>query len=417
MKKQIILLSLVTLSINSFAQFIGTSPGGTTNQFLNANAQVMGTITLGDKLIHSSQNSYIRWGGSGYLGDYFFQSVGPSSTWIDRLKIKNSTGFVGIGLQSSGATAMSEPADQLHVRALNNNGITITQHAYGAAGLTLDNQAGGRKYVIASNGTANGQGAGTFSIYDYNVAAPATRMLIGTDGSVGFGTQTQPGAFLHVLPATNNTKPGFVLENNYTLAGTGQINKVKHNDTKAFVVQNTSGSTLEAFKVYGDGRTKIGLDNNAPNALLNITTPNSTSHGFLLEQNCNTPGAYGQSIRVKHKDTKALTVESYTGTPLDVFRVYGDGRVYATEVNVQLATTFPDYVFSKEYKLMSLNSLENYIAENHHLPNVPSAKEIEANGANLGELAKIQMEKIEELTLYIIELKKEVEELKKNSSK
>lgn len=94
------------------------------------------------------------------------------------------------------------------------------------------------------------------------------------------------------------------------------------------------------------------------------------------------------------------------------FRVKSDGFVYTREINVQL-TNFPDYVFDKNYKLKSIESLEAYIKQNHHLPNVPAASEIAANGANLGELSKLQMEKIEELTLYIIELKKEVEELKR----
>lgn len=93
------------------------------------------------------------------------------------------------------------------------------------------------------------------------------------------------------------------------------------------------------------------------------------------------------------------------------FKVKSDGLVYSRELNVQL-TNFPDYVFHKNYKLMNLDNLENYISANKHLPNVPSAAEIEKNGANIGELCKIQMEKIEELTLYIIELKKEVEKLK-----
>lgn len=94
------------------------------------------------------------------------------------------------------------------------------------------------------------------------------------------------------------------------------------------------------------------------------------------------------------------------------FRVKNSGVVYSREINVQL-TNYPDYVFKNDYKLMSLDKLENYIKTNKHLPNVPSAKQIETDGANLGELNKIQMEKIEELTLYIIELKKELEAIKK----
>lgn len=93
------------------------------------------------------------------------------------------------------------------------------------------------------------------------------------------------------------------------------------------------------------------------------------------------------------------------------FRVKSNGYVYSREVNVQLLN-FPDYVFNPEYKLIGLTELENYIKQNGHLPNVPKAKEVEEAGADLGELAKIQMEKIEELTLYIIELNKQVQTLK-----
>jgi hypothetical protein len=98
------------------------------------------------------------------------------------------------------------------------------------------------------------------------------------------------------------------------------------------------------------------------------------------------------------------------------FKIKGNGVVYSRELNVRL-TAFPDYVFSKEYSLMDLKELEEYIKVNKHLPNVPTASQIEQDGANVGELIKTQMEKIEELTLYTIELKKEVEALKKRLDK
>lgn len=98
------------------------------------------------------------------------------------------------------------------------------------------------------------------------------------------------------------------------------------------------------------------------------------------------------------------------------FRVKSNGFVYCREVNVQMAN-FPDYVFDSNYKLLSLENLEQYIKENHHLPNVPDAETVATEGAGVGELSRIQMEKIEELTLYIIELKKEIELLKKSVAK
>lgn len=68
-----------------------------------------------------------------------------------------------------------------------------------------------------------------------------------------------------------------------------------------------------------------------------------------------------------------------------------------------------DFVFDKNYKLMPLSELENYYKSNHHLPNVPTTKDIQTNGNNLGETDAVLLQKIEENTLYIVELKKQLE--------
>ena len=65
----------------------------------------------------------------------------------------------------------------------------------------------------------------------------------------------------------------------------------------------------------------------------------------------------------------------------------------------------------KDYKLPTLAEVEQFIAENNHLPNVPSAAEVEANGIQLGEMNAVLIRKVEELTLYIIQLEKRLSEL------
>jgi hypothetical protein len=81
---------------------------------------------------------------------------------------------------------------------------------------------------------------------------------------------------------------------------------------------------------------------------------------------------------------------------------------------VQLVTSWPDYVFASGYKLPTINDLEKYIRKNNHLPNMPSAAEIEKEkGFDLGDMQKRLLEKVEELTLYVIQLKKEAEGLQK----
>lgn len=94
------------------------------------------------------------------------------------------------------------------------------------------------------------------------------------------------------------------------------------------------------------------------------------------------------------------------------FKVKNTGFVYAREVNVQIGG-FPDYVFKKNYKLTPLEEVEKYINENNHLKGFENAQYYETNGLQLGEVVRLQQEKIEELTLYLIELKKEIENLKK----
>lgn len=80
-----------------------------------------------------------------------------------------------------------------------------------------------------------------------------------------------------------------------------------------------------------------------------------------------------------------------------------------------LGPLWPDYVFEAEHKLKPLAELSTYIKENKHLPGIPTSKEIGSNGLNVAEMQAKQMEKIEELTLYMIEMKQEIEGLKKEN--
>ncbi len=86
---------------------------------------------------------------------------------------------------------------------------------------------------------------------------------------------------------------------------------------------------------------------------------------------------------------------------------WGEVRVFTT------GQAFPDYVFDPSYKLPPLEQTEKYVKENRHLPEVPSAKEMEKNGIGLTEMNILLLKKVEELTLYMIEMKKKTESLEK----
>lgn len=97
----------------------------------------------------------------------------------------------------------------------------------------------------------------------------------------------------------------------------------------------------------------------------------------------------------------------YTPPTEGKYRLYVMGGIKSEEVIVELSSNWPDYVFEPGYKLQTLFEVESYIKINNHLPDTPSATFVEKEGINLGEMDAILLKKIEELTLYVIELKKE----------
>jgi hypothetical protein len=86
------------------------------------------------------------------------------------------------------------------------------------------------------------------------------------------------------------------------------------------------------------------------------------------------------------------------------------GGILADSVRVAISAIWADYVFDDNYALKPLEELSNYIKENKHLPNIPTAKEVATNGIELGQMNLQLVEKIEELTLYILDLERRLKQ-------
>src|SRR5690606_39020409 len=108
------------------------------------------------------------------------------------------------------------------------------------------------------------------------------------------------------------------------------------------------------------------------------------------------------------------------GVNVSAYNLFVNGGILTEEVRVILKVQWADYVFEEAYNLPKLEEIETFIKENKHLPNVPSAREVSENGLELGEITTIQQEKIEELTLYLIEQnkinKEQAQQLEKQQS-
>nr|WP_068892974.1 hypothetical protein [Pedobacter panaciterrae] len=111
---------------------------------------------------------------------------------------------------------------------------------------------------------------------------------------------------------------------------------------------------------------------------------------------------YNQLLTIKGNGNIGVGTE----TPTD--RLSVNGKIRAHEIKVETAN-WPDYVFAKGYQLPSLKETEQHINEKGHLPGIPSAEEVKANGVDLGDMNAKLLQKIEELTLYLIEIKRDNE--------
>lgn len=100
---------------------------------------------------------------------------------------------------------------------------------------------------------------------------------------------------------------------------------------------------------------------------------------------------------------------------VDLYKLSVNGKIRAH--GVKIYTDWADYVFEDSYKLSTLLEVENHINKYGHLKDIPSALEVEEKGIELGEMNKLLLQKIEELTLYLIQLNKEIEVIKTKINK
>jgi hypothetical protein len=299
-------------------------------------------------------------------------------SWIQAGRLDTGTTPYNLALQSAGGNVgigTTAPISKLHVAATNVTVVTAVE--------TIETIGeGGRPYTLykAENGNYGYVGYGinasdVMSVFNYKNAAlqfgtnSAPRMSIDNAGGVSIGTSSSKGSLL-----------------------------IKGNDA-ILSLEGTDHSYIQFFPqtMAGGRKGYLGF----PNA-------NSTN---LIITNDFTNG----SITLRNNSINALVVNSSgqiginaTTIPTD-YKLAVGGNIIAEKVKVKkrVGGVWPDYVFSPDYKLPSLEQVEKFTKENSHLPEIPSAKEIENEGQDLGEMNRLLLKKVEELTLYLIDLKKQ----------
>ncbi|MCH7408712.1 hypothetical protein MM239_04850 [Belliella sp. DSM 111904] len=226
-----------------------------------------------------------------------------------------------------------------------------------------------------------------------------------TSGSVGIGTTapiSNSNYSILDIKGKSVTQGGYIQLS--TSNNSGQIRIFCTNDRLLFDLQK-EGMYFQHRNASGQQIYRLNQNGSATwngNAS-SYTELNSNASGQYLRQYAN--NGTSQSWLIRGYSSGGVQAIFNDGG-IDV-----NGVVKAKEVKVTLSG-WPDYVFSPGYDLMSLNATEEFILKNGHLPNVPSLNQVIQDGVSLGDMSRILLEKIEELTLYLIQKDKELEVMK-----
>lgn len=279
------------------------------------------------------------------------------------VQLGSGTSFVGVGT--------ANPAAPLHVSTTNQEAFRLTggTSQFNSTGMymTFYENTNYRGYIGSFAGASAdmdfGTGGGNTTGSVHLVISAAPRFTLNSSGNVGIGTTT-PVSRLSLVQ-TGTSSPTFELTN------------------------TSKGPNISYGHFGATGDWYLRSAANAGSVILQ-----DQSAGVVGVGTTYVPAGYKMSV---------------------------NGKVICTELKVQLLASWPDYVFTPEYKLMNLSDLSNFIHANGHLPGIPSADEVNgAAGVEVGEMQRVLVEKIEELTLYILkqedkiqQLQQAVEQLKK----
>lgn len=365
------------------------------------------------------------------VGDIFSQSVSITPSGDEVMITKYGGTILGSFTPNmlgriAGGTAAAPTATPSNYGLLNLGGQGHSGTAFTSSRAIL-NFSADQTFTPTAQGTRI-----TFSTTLNGTTTTSERMRIDNTGKVGIG-EINPLARLQITHDGADTDPHLKL---HATGGAARINWTTNTNSNVWTAQSYLESATTAnnywrleygstpyFYVKGDGN--VGIGTSSPDTKLQVV--GSENDGTIAALKI-TNGSQNMLLDGNEIDALATGLYLNHNTALNVILATGGGKVgigtstpdnkldvlgiiRANEVIVE--TGWADYVFNEDYQLKPLDEVEAFIKENKHLPSVPSAANIQEKGAHVAELMTKMMEKIEELTLYSIQQKKEIDALKK----
>lgn len=374
-----------------------------------------------------SYNASAQWTPSG-SNVYTNGKVGISfipGTNSDNLTAKGSTSIIGAGDASEGGQLNLGDPTNTTGGEINSWSIDNFQ-----SNLRLFRNGGGANLSLSPNGTATL--GGNFSLDGQIMGKRPTYTL-----AIANNTNWTDGALIELSGNDDNfnNRNGNIL----FLAGKG-ISTKRGEIGFASIINDGDPTMVTNMTIKNNGY--IGIGTTAPSEKLEVNgNLKLDGNGSLIELGGNVAGKEVNAGKIGYKKfsdgldivgagttgaNRKVYIYAEAGTTINGpvfigakkpttetdYKLSVDGKIMSQEVKVTGVDGWSDFVFENDYKLKSLPEVESYIQENKHLPDVPSEKEVKTNGYDVSSMDSMLLRKIEELTLYMIDLKKENESLK-----
>ena len=214
---------------------------------------------------------------------------------------------------------------------------------------------------------------------------------------------------------------------------TGSASRISNsNDVFYYSVWNTTTPNIALGAAVGASsyfQGNVGIGTTSPASLLHLYS-SAASNMLRLQFNASGGGSWsinpfiygvsngGLSFVNVQSSTIPFAIDASDNVGIGTTDPQGhklavNGDIIATKIKVKPYGNWPDYVFKPTYNLPSLTEVKSYIDQNQHLPDMPSAATVEKDGQDIGEMNKLLLKKVEELTLYVIKLQEQNDEIMK----
>jgi len=450
MKKTILLL-MFFVTLKTFAQITGSG-------IANYIPRFTGTTTIGNSLMYQTSNNQIGIG-IGTPAARVELRNGCSFTPLDAFNITNETNCAGTSTASflvlrgynvanstyttrfvidanvKTGVNVASPVAQLDVQPYTSTVNPLLLHSNtGTSIFTVLNTSNVGINVTTPVGQLDVQASSSsISPLLLHDNSGNTVFSVLNNGNTGVGVANPAATSSTLAIKAQGTNPTFVdlLETSSTVLNNAMIRFIgSTGNPRHYITEDASGDLLIDAGVGGGAANKVKIDAAADvtgnlavsgtGSITGATTLSSTlgvTGPTTLSSTLGVSGAttLSSTLGVTGIASFATKVRIGTTAPSGTYASYMlgvDGDVVAKRVIVQ-TTSWADKVFASDYSLKSLGDVENYITKNKHLPEIPSEGEVIEKGIDVSEMNKLLLQKVEELTLYVIAQQKQIDNLEK----